>query len=132
MTLRFFCLGQLAGGANHLDARRVDAVRLLDKHVFAGLHCGHQVERMELGGVGDQDHVGRLDHVLVAVEAREAVVVVHLDLLRVLLLEQFPLFLDAVEQHVGHGHQAHALGRRSSPGPRLRCSARRSRSSRRE
>ena len=68
--LSFFCFASSQAAASSLMPRRVDAVRLLDEDMFAGLDGGMGVIGMELGGVGDEHHVGALDHALVAVEAR--------------------------------------------------------------
>ena len=77
-------LGQFAGGRDLAHADRIDGVRLLDEHVLAGLDGRAEIHGMILRRAGDQHHVGALDHVLVAVQAGEAVGVVHLDLVRLL------------------------------------------------
>ena len=53
-------LRQFAGGLHHLDARRVDGVRLLDEDVLARLDRGHHVHGVELGGAGDDHGVARI------------------------------------------------------------------------
>ena len=98
-------LGQVARLLHQLDPARVDAVRLLDEDVLARLNGRQGVEAVELGRVGDQHHVRGLDHLLVAVEAGEAMVVVHGDLLAFGRLERSALGLDAVPENVAHGHQ---------------------------
>ena len=81
-------LARSAAFLHRLHAGRVDAVRLFDEHMLAGLDRRQGVQRMELGGVGDQDDVRGLDDVLVGVEAGEAVVVIRHDLVGLSLLEE--------------------------------------------
>ena len=64
---------------------------------------------MKLRRIGDDHDVGTGDHVLIGVEATEAVVVVDRDLVGIFELECGPRFLDAVHAHVGDGHQANAF-----------------------
>ena len=71
-----------------------------------------------------------LDHVLVAVEAGEAVVVAGATCSGHFTLQRVALLLHAVSQHVGHGDQAHALVGDQGLVGGLRCRGRRSRSGR--
>src|SRR5438270_14004605 len=80
--LFLFC--EIAGLLHNPDAAGVDAVRFLDEYVFAGLDGTHRMQRMKLGGVGDQYEVRGLDHMFIAIKAREAVFVVHRDLVSTL------------------------------------------------
>ena len=108
MTLSFFCLASSQAAVTCANAHRIDGVRLLHEHVLAGLDGRPQIHGVILRRTGDQHHVDALDHVLVAVQAGEAVGVVHLDLVGLLLLEHLAPALHAVGEDVGHGHQPHA------------------------
>ncbi len=112
--LLFF--GEVAGLLHQLDAPRINAVRLLDEDVFACLNRRHCVEGMELGGVGNEHHVRRLDDALVGVEPGETVVFVHSDLRALGGFEAGELALDAVPEDVGHRHQLRAGVRRQRLG----------------
>jgi len=69
-------LCQFGRPLHELDADWIDAMRFLHEDVLSSLNCGHSMKGVELGRVGNQYHIRRLDHVLVAVEAGEAVIVV--------------------------------------------------------
>ena len=123
-------LRQVGGGLHAADADRIDAVRLLDEDVLAGADGGLGVHRMELRGAGDQHHVDAVDHLLVAVEAAEEMILIGDDLAGHVLLEPVVLGLQAVGENVAHGGQFHVgAGLQRLARPRRR-SARRSRSCR--
>ena len=82
-TPQLVLAGLLARRGQDLDAAGIDAVRLLDEDVLAGVDRRLDVHRMELGRAGDEHDVdAACDDLLVAVEAHEAVVVVDLHLAR--------------------------------------------------
>ena len=87
MTLSLFCLANSQAAVTSRTPDRIDGVRLFDEHVLAGLDRRAEIDGVVLRRAGDQHHVAALDHVLVAVQAGKAVGVVHLDLVRLLLLE---------------------------------------------
>ena len=114
---QFLLLGQLAGGGKLAHADRIDGVRLLDEDVLAGLDRGPQIDAVILRRAGHQHDVAALDHVLVAVEADKTMGVVHLDLVRLLLLEHVAPALQTVGKNVGQGHQPNAgVGRHGVDG----------------
>ena len=102
-------LRQRDGLPQQFDAKRINPVRLLDEDMLARLDRRQRVERMELRRVRNAHHIGHSDHLLVGVEAREAVVVAHLDLARTLLADGLAGVVHAVHKNVAHGHQARAL-----------------------
>ena len=104
---QFLLLGQVAGGLHPPHAHRVDAVRLLHEDVLARADPRLGVHGVKLRRTGDQHHVHAVDHLLVAVEAHEAVVVVHRHLLGMGLFEVIAGGLEVVGEDVTHGHQFH-------------------------
>ena len=102
-------LGQIGGGLHHFHAGGINAVRLLDENVFAGLQRRQGVQRMELGGIGNDHRVAGGDDLLVGVEAGETVVVGHGDLVGRVFLEFDALRLDTVWEDVAHRHQVGAF-----------------------
>ena len=60
---------------------------------------------MKLGGIGDYDHIGALDHVLVSIKAGEAAVFRHVNLIRLGALEFLVPGFDPVREDVAHGDQ---------------------------
>ena len=82
-------------------------MRLLHEDVLAGADAGLGVHRVELRRAGDQHHVDALDHLLVAVEAGEEMVLVGDDLAGPILLEPVILGLQAIGENVAHGGQFH-------------------------
>ena len=113
-----FLTSRLARFADHLDAGRVDGVRLFDEHVLAGLDRGLHMQRVELGGVGNQHDVAALDDLLVSVETGETVVVIHRHLFGLPLFQFAELLLYPLHQHVAHCDQANTAigGRRIQDG----------------
>jgi len=75
---------------------------LFHEHVPPPLDARHHVQRMELGGVGDEDHVGRFDDLAVGVEAGETALVRHVHLLGKLQAQGRAFLLDPVEQQIAH------------------------------
>ncbi len=100
--------GQLRRLVHHLDPQRIDRVGFLDEDVLPRFDAGLHVHRMELGRASDQHDVNRLDHLLVAVQPVEAMIVVHLDLVGLLRLERIALSLHAVQKDIGHGYEPHS------------------------
>lgn len=92
------------------DAIRINAVRFLDEHMPARRQGGMGVERMKLCRVGDQDHVRRGNDMPVAVESGEAMIILHLHLIRFAVPGQLggnrpARVVDALQKNVAHGHQ---------------------------
>ncbi len=75
------------------------------KYMFAGLKRGHRVKGVEFCRIGNQHHIGRFDDLLVAVKARETMVVINSDLLFQLRAQPFPFGLDPVHEDVAHRHE---------------------------
>ena len=82
----FLLLRQLRSDGDLADTHRIDGVGLLDENVLAGLDRRQQVHGVVLRRTGDQHHVNALDHVLVAVQAPEAMGFVYLHLFGLLFL----------------------------------------------
>ena len=101
--------GHLASGADHVDPVRIDGVGLLDKNVLSGCDRSLKVQRVKLGGVGDDHHIRAFDDVLVAIEALEAVIVIHRHLFGVLQLQRGPFFLHSVQPDIGHRHDPNSF-----------------------
>jgi hypothetical protein len=107
-------LGQITSLLHELDSAWVNPVRFFHENVFAGLNRRKRVERMELGGIGDQHHIRGFNHLLVSVKTGKAMRVVHADLFAPGTLNFLSLDFDAIVKNVAHGHQPRAaVGRQS-------------------
>ena len=84
-------------------------MRLLHENVLSGCYRGLQVQWVKLGGVGDNHHIRAFDHVFVAIEALEAVIVIDRHLPGVFQLERGPFFLHAIQPDIGHRHDPNSL-----------------------
>ena len=96
---------QGAGRFHPADANRVDAVRLLHENVLARLDRRLGIHRVELGRAGDQHNIDIFDHVLVAVETDEAVVLGDIDLVGELPLQVVAAGIEPVAEDVAHGDE---------------------------
>ena len=87
---------------------RIDAVWFLDEDVFAGIDGGPEVLRMKARGASNQDDIARLDHVPIALEARERVVGVDQDSGGCVRLDLVPGLGEPIREGIGHRDEMNA------------------------